>query len=70
MAFQPIIIGAADAKAGDNLFTGATKINANFVELYANVLESAVIGKSISNLSLNAWRDNRQHKGLFPRWRC
>ena len=43
MAFQPIIIGAADAKAGDNLFTGATKINANLVELYANVLESAVI---------------------------
>ena len=36
MAYQPIIIGAANAKAGDNLFTGATKINANFVELYAS----------------------------------
>ena len=29
MAQQPIIIGTADAKAGDTLFTGATKINAN-----------------------------------------
>jgi hypothetical protein len=37
MAYQPIIIGAADAKAGDTLFTGATKINSNFTELYANL---------------------------------
>ena len=37
MAFQPIIIGAEDAKQGDNLFTGATKINANFTELYSNL---------------------------------
>jgi len=34
MAYQPIIIGPADAQDGDNLFTGATKINANFTELY------------------------------------
>lgn len=34
MAYQPITIGATDAKTGDTLFAGATKINANFVELY------------------------------------
>jgi hypothetical protein len=43
MAFQPIIIGAADAKAGDNLFTGATKINANFTELFADNLSSTIV---------------------------
>jgi len=36
MAFQPIIIGTADAKAGDTLFAGATKINGNFTELYGS----------------------------------
>ena len=34
MAQQLITIGAADAKAGDTLFAGATKINANFTEVY------------------------------------
>ena len=43
MANQPIIIGAADAKAGDTLFTGATKINANFTELYTNNLASTIV---------------------------
>jgi hypothetical protein len=43
MAYQPIIIGAANAKAGDNLFTGATKINANFVELYASGAQNTII---------------------------
>ena len=43
MANQPIIIGAADAKAGDTLFTGATKINANFAELYTNNLASTIV---------------------------
>ena len=42
MANQPIIIGAADAKAGDTLFTGATKINANFTELYNDNLDSTI----------------------------
>jgi hypothetical protein len=37
MAYQPIIIGAENAKAGDTLFNGATKINSNFTELYANL---------------------------------
>ena len=35
MAYQPIVIGAANAKAGDTLFDGAAKINSNFVELYS-----------------------------------
>jgi hypothetical protein len=35
MAFQPVIIGTANAKQGDGLFASFTKINANFVELYA-----------------------------------
>ncbi|QDP63209.1 MAG: hypothetical protein Unbinned1520contig1002_7 [Prokaryotic dsDNA virus sp.] len=43
MAYQPITIGAADAKAGDTLFTGATKINANFDELYTDKLTSTII---------------------------
>ena len=42
MANQPIIIGAADAKAGDTLFTGATKINDNFAELYNGNLDSTI----------------------------
>lgn len=43
MAFQPITIGSADAKAGDNLFTGGTKINANFVELYESKMSSTIV---------------------------
>lgn len=50
MAYQPIIIGTADAKNGDNLFTGATKINANFAELYARGTETTVICNQ-SNIS-------------------
>jgi hypothetical protein len=42
MAYQPIAIGAADAKAGDTLFSGATKINANFTELYDEALGSTI----------------------------
>ena len=34
MAQQLITIGVADAKGGDTLFTGATKINENFTEVY------------------------------------
>ena len=36
MARQPIVIGSANAKQGDTLFDGATKINANETELYAD----------------------------------
>ena len=43
MAQQNINIGAADAKAGDTLFSAFTKTQANFVELYANVLEGTII---------------------------
>ena len=50
MAFQPIIIGAADAKNGDNLFTGATKINANFTEIYGRLADSVIVVKQ-SNLA-------------------
>jgi hypothetical protein len=51
MAFQPIVIGTADAKTGDNLFTGATKINANFTELFAvATLTRRVIVNTISDL--------------------
>jgi len=35
MAQQDIIIGAADAKAGDTLFSAFTKTQANFTELYS-----------------------------------
>ena len=35
MAQQPIIIGTADAKAGDTLFDAFTKTQSNFTELYA-----------------------------------
>jgi len=35
MAQQPIIIGTADAKAGDTLFSAFTKTQSNFDELYA-----------------------------------
>jgi hypothetical protein len=51
MAFQPIVIGTADAKTGDNLFTGATKINANFTELFsAATLTRRVIVNTIADL--------------------
>lgn len=43
MAYQPIIIGAENAKAGDTLFNGATKINANFVDLYSKSLNSTIV---------------------------
>ncbi len=43
MAYQPIIIGAADAKAGDTLFSGGTKINDNFVELYGSLGENNTV---------------------------
>ena len=51
MAFQPIIIGTADAKAGDTLFNGATKVNDNFVELYSvSTITRRVVVNSISDL--------------------
>jgi hypothetical protein len=51
MAFQPIVIGTADAKLGDNLFTGATKINANFTELFAvSTLTKRVVVNTIADL--------------------
>lgn len=37
MAQQDIIIGTADAKAGDTLFSAFTKTQSNFTELYANL---------------------------------
>jgi hypothetical protein len=37
MAYQPIVIGTENAEGGDTLFAGATKINNNFTELYANL---------------------------------
>jgi len=43
MAQELIIIGAADAKGGDTLFDGATKINNNFTELYTDNLESTIV---------------------------
>jgi hypothetical protein len=51
MAFQPIVIGTADAKTGDNLFTGATKINSNFTELFAvATLTRRVVVNTITDL--------------------
>ena len=43
MAYQPIVIGTANAKTGDTLFNGATKINANFTELYNDNLASTIV---------------------------
>ena len=37
MAQQNIVIGTADAKAGDNLFTAFTKTEANFTDLYTEI---------------------------------
>ena len=57
MAQQPIIIGTADAKTGDTLFSGATKINANTTELYTGVAanEAAIVANAaaiVANTSL------------------
>ena len=41
MAQQNITIGAADAKAGDTLFSAFTKAEANFTELYDDVATNA-----------------------------
>jgi len=43
MAQQTINIGTADAKQGDNLFTGGNKINDNFTELYTSVNANPVV---------------------------
>jgi len=43
MAYQPIVIGTANSKTGDTLFSGATKINANFTELYNYNLTSTIV---------------------------
>ena len=49
MAFQPLNIGAADGKNGDNLFTGAGKINGNFTENYNSIalLSATNIGNRV-----------------------
>ncbi len=41
MAQQDIIIGTANAKAGDTLHSAFTKTQANFTELYADNLQTA-----------------------------
>lgn len=43
MAQQDIIIGTANAKAGDTLFTAFTKTQANFTELYSNISETGIV---------------------------
>ncbi len=54
MAQQNINIGAANAKAGDTLFSAFTKTEANFTELYsAGSLTERVIVKQASDF----WRD-------------
>jgi hypothetical protein len=51
MAFQPVIIGTANAKQGDGLFASFTKINANFVELYSvATLTRRVVVNTIADL--------------------
>jgi len=42
MAQQDIIIGTADAKQGDTLFSAFTKVQANTTELYDNINESEI----------------------------
>ena len=56
MANQPIAIGLADGKAGDNLFTGATKINSNFAENYASIstIEADVLANAAAILANTA----------------
>ena len=62
MAQQPIVIGTANAKAGDTLFDGATKINANTAELYANVAtnEAAILANTalITGFTKTYWFDD------------
>lgn len=43
MAQQDIIIGTANAKAGDTLHSAFTKTQANFTELYADNLQSTIV---------------------------
>ena len=43
MARQPVIIGTANAKGGDNLNASFTKINANELELYDDVAAQALL---------------------------
>ncbi len=50
MAQQDINIGAADAKAGDTLFSAFTKTQSNFTELYADNLQSTIVANQ-DNLS-------------------
>jgi hypothetical protein len=56
MANQPIIIGTADAKGGDTLFAGATKINANFTENYASIEanEAAIVANAAAIIANTA----------------
>ena len=62
MAQQPIVIGTANAKDGDTLFAGATKINANTTELYADVAanEAAIIANTalITGFTKTYWFDD------------
>ena len=62
MAYQPIIIGAANAKAGNTLFDGATKINANFTENYASIAANeaaiAVNTALIAGFTKTYWFDD------------
>lgn len=50
MAQQDIIIGTADAKTGDTLFSAFTKAQSNFTELYSGGLDSLITVKQ-SNLA-------------------
>tara|TARA_R110000782_G_scaffold91988_1_gene175300 strand:+ start:4809 stop:5468 length:660 start_codon:yes stop_codon:yes gene_type:complete len=57
MSQQPIIIGVADAKTGDSLFSAFTKINANTTEVYADIAaaEAAIVANAaaiVANTSL------------------
>lgn len=51
MTQELIIIGTADAKQGDNLFTGGTKINNNFTELFGLNFDNRVLVKQASDLA-------------------
>ena len=41
MTFQPINLGTPNNNDGDSLYTGGTKINANFSELYVSLAGSS-----------------------------
>lgn len=62
MAQDPIIIGAADAKAGDNLFDAFTKINANTTDLYSttatNAADIAANNALITGFTKTYWFDD------------